>query len=193
MRNVIIMGVCVLAAGAGYAVMGEPGRADMPYSARAADLASKDAASLTGPEQLARLESLSQARPNDPQPQYYIGMLMKAQGRPEDAMRYYQRALRRDETFVPALKGLADTLTRMNGMQVGPETAALYLRLYQLEPSNVRAGFLASMPDWDAGNKAQARAWWNEMRANVAFESAEGALLEGLISATDPGNMRAVE
>lgn len=191
MRSTVIIVSLSLALGvAGYMYKGSPAQGDLPFATRQADLASKNPELMTDAERLARLEGLVRERPDDPQPHYFIGQILKAQGRPDDAVRAYQSALRRDEEFVPAMMGLADTFTRMSGGSIAPDTGAIYLRAYQLDPSLVRAGFFAAMPDWEAGNTEAARAWWNQMRKDIPVETEQAGMLEALISAIDPGNVR---
>jgi cytochrome c-type biogenesis protein CcmH len=157
--NIAIAGVCLAVAVAGYLAVGRPGMPDDPMARRQAGLAEKIAnapETLTPAETLSRLELATQQRPDDPQPHFFIGEMLRAEGRPEDAARAYQSALRRDENFVPALVSLADTLVALSGGGVSPQATRLYGRAYELDQTQVRAGMWAAMGAAQAGEQDKA-------------------------------------
>src|SRR5690606_37652705 len=96
-----------------------------------------DPESLTEAEMLSRLEQAVIDKPDDPQPHYFIGEILRTKGRTEDAVRAYQSALRRDQDFVPALVGLADVLTQLSEGAIGPDATRLYARAYELDETQV--------------------------------------------------------
>lgn len=157
--NLIILGGCLALGVGGYLLIGKPGMADQPMAARQAALAEKvrtDPQSLTEGEMLSRLEQAVIDKPDDPQPHYFIGEMLRTQGRAEDAVRAYQSALRRDQDFVPALIGLADVLTQLADGVIGPDATRLYARAYQLDESQVSAGMRAAMGAAQAGDQEKA-------------------------------------
>lgn len=157
--NLIILGGCIALGAAGYFVIGKPGMADQPMDRRQAALAEKvrqDPQSLTEGEMLSRLEQAVIDKPDDPQPHYFIGEMLRTQGRAEDAVRAYQSALRRNQDFVPALIGLADVLTELAEGGIGPDATRLYARAYQLDESQVSAGMRAAMGAAQAGEQEKA-------------------------------------
>ena len=157
--NLIILGGSLALAVAGYFVIGKPGMADQPMADRQAALAEKvrqDPGSLTEAEMLSRLEQAVIDKPEDPQPHYFIGEILRTQGRAEDAARAYQSALRRDGDFVPALIGLADVLAYLSEGAIGPQATELYARAYQLDESQVSAGMRAAMGAAQAGDQERA-------------------------------------
>ena len=157
--NIAIIGGCLALAVAGYFSIGKPGMPDAPMSKRQEGLAEKIRTApetLTPAETLSRLELASQQKPNDPQPHFYIGEILRSEGRPEDAARAYQSALRRDENFVPALVALADTLVALSGGGVSPQATRLYGRAYELDQTQVRAGMWAAMGAAQAGDQEKA-------------------------------------
>lgn len=157
--NLIILGGCLALGVGGYMLIGKPGMADQPMAARQAALAEKvrtDPQSLTEGEMLSRLEQAVIDKPDDPQPHYFIGEMLRTQGRAEDAVRAYQSALRRDQDFVPALIGLADVLTQLADGVIGPDATRLYARAYQLDESQVSAGMRAAMGAAQAGDQEKA-------------------------------------
>jgi cytochrome c-type biogenesis protein CcmH len=157
--NAIILAACLVAGVAGYVVIGQPGMGDQPMSARQAALAEKirtDPQSLTAAETLSRLEQAMRDNPKAPEPHFFIGEMLRAQGRPDDALRAYQSALRRNEDFVPALVSLADVLVEIGNGAVSPDATRLYARAYQLDETQVRAGMWAAMGAAQAGDQEKA-------------------------------------
>jgi cytochrome c-type biogenesis protein CcmH len=157
--NAIILGACILAGAAGYAVIGQPGMADQPMSSRQAALMEKirnDPQSLSPAETLSRLEQAIKDQPDAPEPHFFIGEMLRAQGRPEDALRAYQSSLRRNPDFVPALVALGDVLVELGGGAVSPDATRLFGRAYELDETQVRAGMFAAMGAAQAGDQAKA-------------------------------------
>lgn len=157
--NLIILGACLALGAGGYLLIGKPGMADQPMAGRQAALAEKvrmDPQSLTEGEMLSRLEQAVIDKPDDPQPHYFIGEMLRTQGRAEDSVRAYQSALRRDQEFVPALISLADVLTQLTDGTIGPDATRLYARAYELDESQVSAGMRAAMGAAQAGDQEKA-------------------------------------
>lgn len=172
----------VLLAGLIYLMIGRPGFADQPMAKRTAELEQKAPEDMTPDEWLARLEVLTRQRPEDPQPHYFIGQVLADQGRQEDAVRAYQSALRRDNTHVPALLGLGNALLIMSNGDVSPELAELFKRAFQLDPRQLRAGFLVGVADWQAGDEAGAQAHWATIETALAEGSREREGFEALVN-----------
>ena len=166
----IIVGVCLVLGLAGYAVFGRPGMADLPMKERQAEIMEKIRTApetLTPAETLARLEQTSIDQPDAPEPQYYIGVIMRQQNRPDDAARAFQSALRRDGAYVPALIGLANVLVELDGGGVSKDAARLYARAYELDPTEVRAGMWAAMGAAQAGDQDKAAEMMRAVFANL--------------------------
>jgi len=157
--NTILVSACLLLAAAGYLALGRPGLADQPMSARQAALAEKiqnDPQSLTYAELLSRLEMSVREQPDSPEPHFFIGELLRTQGRGEDAVRAYQSSLRRDVNFVPAMISLADVLVMKADGQITPDATRLFARAYQLDETQVSAGMRAAMGAAQAGDQEKA-------------------------------------
>ena len=134
--NLAILGACLAVGVAGYALVGKPGAGDQPMSQRQAALAEKvatDPQSLSPAELLSRLEQAVKDQPDAPEPHFFIGEMLRAQGRPEDALRAYQSALRRNSDYVPALVALSDVLVELSGGAVG---ITEYLRSLKFTPTS---------------------------------------------------------
>ena len=161
LRDILILGACAIVGVGGYLMLGRPGLPDQPMDQRRAVLEDKrlnDPASLTVGESLAALELRAQQQPEKPDPHFYIGQILTLQGRLDEAERAYRAALRRDDTFVPALVALADNLVggQRPGEAIPADAARLYMRAYQLDETQVRAGMWAAMAQSQAGNDAGA-------------------------------------
>jgi cytochrome c-type biogenesis protein CcmH/NrfG len=158
-RNGIILALCLAVAIGGYLLVGKPGMGDLLMKDRQAGLMEKirtDPGALTQAETLSRLEATVVERPEDPQPHYFIGEILRAQGRTSDAARAYQSALRRDNEFMPALLALGDALVELNNGAVSPEATRLFAKAYELDETQVRAGMWAAMGASQAGDQEKA-------------------------------------
>nr|WP_321440324.1 hypothetical protein [uncultured Hyphomonas sp.] len=188
--NIAIAGICLAVAVAGYLAVGKPGMPDNPMAERQAGLADKiknAPETLTPAETLSRLELATQKRPNDPQPHFFIGEMLRAEGRPEDAARAYQSALRRDENFVPALVALADTLVALSGGGVSPQATRLYGRAYELDQTQVRAGMWAAMGAAQAGDQDKAEQAMRYIYNNLPEGDPRRERFKGMIAAIGQG------
>lgn len=166
----------------GYFFMGRAELPDQPFHVRAAEIEARDPTSLGPAETLTRLERLIQTQPDAPEPHFFIGEMMRAQGRDTDAVRAYQSALRRNDRFVPAMVSLGDTLVRLSGGAISEQAESVYARAVALDPSQVRAGFMAGLADWQAGDKATARARWSAVREGVPATDSRQQMLDALIA-----------
>ena len=157
--SLAVLVACLAVGVAGYVLVGKPGAGDQPMSLRQAALAQKvatDPQSLSPAELLSRLEQAVKDQPDAPEPHFFIGEMLRAQGRPQDALRAYQSALRRSSDHVPALVALSDVLVELSGGAVGPDATRLYARAYELDDTQVRAGMFAAMGAAQAGDQEKA-------------------------------------
>ena len=157
--SLAVLGACLAVGVAGYVLVGKPGAGDQPMSLRQAALAEKvatDPQSLSPAELLSRLEQAVKDQPDAPEPHFFIGEMLRAQGRPQDALRAYQSALRRNSDYVPALVALSDVLVELSGGTVGPDATRLYAQAYELDETQVRAGMFAAMGAAQAGDQEKA-------------------------------------
>lgn len=189
--TLILLGAATAIAAGLYFVLGKPLLAEQPYSTREAEIAARPAEDLSPGEMLARLQMTARQQPDAPEPQFYIGVLLKAQGRTEDSLRAFQSALRRDPDFVPALVSLADAVVIRDGGAVTEPAARLYDRAWRLDPSQVRAGILAAVPAYEAGDTEAAEAHWAKIAEDLPPGDPRLAMMEALrgdAAAPDRGN-----
>jgi cytochrome c-type biogenesis protein CcmH len=190
-NNAILLAACLAAGVAGYALVGEPGMADQPMSARQAALADKirtDPQSLTAAETLSRLEQAMRDNPKAPEPHFFIGEMLRAEGRPDDALRAYQSALRRNEDYVPALVSLADVLVELGNGAVSPDATRLYARAYQIDETQVRAGMWAAMGAAQAGDQDKAEQAMRYIYARLPEDDPRRERFRAMIEAIGQGD-----
>ncbi|MEM5517874.1 hypothetical protein WNY37_13030 [Henriciella sp. AS95] len=181
----------VVAAGGLYLLLGKPLLAEQPYADREAEIAGRNPASLTPPEMLARLQMAARQEPDAPEPHHFIGVIMRAEQRTDDAIRAFQSALRRDDSYVPSLVALADQIMLRDGGVVTPASARLYDRAWRLDPSQKRAGLLSALPAYAAGDVEAAEAHWAKIREGMEPGDPLLGMLEVFKSQIDEQNAAA--
>lgn len=169
----------------GYFFVGRAELPDQPFYERSAEIAKRDPTTLNPAETLARLEGLVKEQPDAAQPHFFIGEMMRAQGRDSDAVRAYQSALRRDDRFVPAMIALGDAIVRLSGGKIDDSAKQVYSRALILDPTQVRAGFLVGLADWQVGDKNTARARWQAVSEGVEANTPQREMLNALIAQID--------
>ncbi|GGB56875.1 MULTISPECIES: tetratricopeptide repeat protein [Henriciella] len=186
----LLVGAVIVAAGL-YLVLGRPLLAEQPYADREAEIASRNPAALTPPEMLARLQMAARQDPDAPEPHHFIGVIMRAEGRTDDAIRAFQSALRRDDSHVPSLVALADQIMLRDGGVVTPASARLYDRAWRLDPRETRAGLLSALPAYAAGDVEAAEAHWAEIRKGMEPGDPLLGMLEAFKTQIDEANAEA--
>jgi cytochrome c-type biogenesis protein CcmH len=165
---VLVLSVLVgLGALAAYLATGRPGLPGAPYSARLEALKQRDPASYKLGEALAILAEAGRERPRDPLPFLYTGELLLDQGRPQEAARAFDTALRREPQLAEAMMGLARSLVRIEDGRVTPEALALFQQASALteDPAPWIYQAMAAMQEDRA---ADARRFWGEAHARMA-------------------------
>lgn len=165
----IVVLACFLAAAGAYWVIGRPDMPDRPLAGRLAEIerqANADIDTLSLDQIMALAQKRAQEDPSLPGPHMVMGEILAAAGRPNEAILAYQAALRRDPDFQPAVKSLADLLFKMSG-RVDASARQLYHRAYELDPSDLRLGYMAGLGDWQAGERETAEALWADIEART--------------------------
>ncbi len=188
--TVAVLALAALVAMGGYLAIGRPGYADQPMAARQAALAERvrtDPGSLTAAELLSRLEQAVREQPEAPEPHFFIGELLRSEGRPDEAARAYQSALRRDGNHVPSLIALADVLVELGNGAVSAEATELYGRAYALDETEVRAGMWAAMGAAQAGDQERALQAMRYIYARLPEDDPRRERLRAMIEAIGEG------
>ena len=154
-----------------YGFLGNPGMADMPLAERLASMREKDPRDLSPEERIAMLRDIAQERPDDPQPHYFIGDMYLSAEQPQIAAEAFQTSIRRDPSYTPALKGLADAMVQIEGGRVTQDIAIIYAEVIRREPEDVQSAFMLGMGPWLDGERDLARRIWREAAARMPEES----------------------
>ena len=109
--------------------------------------------------------------------------MLRAQNRPDDALRAYQSALRRNPDYVPALVALSDVLVELGGGAVSADATRLYARAYELDETQVRAGMFAAMGAAQAGDQEKAEQAMRYIYARLAEDDPRRERFRAMIEA----------
>lgn len=154
-------GAVALAALTAYLAIGRPELPDAPYAERLEALKSRDLESLTFDEALAILHDRSRQDPSDPLSHFYTGELLLRMGRPQEAARAFDLALRREPQLAEAMLGLGRSLVAIEEGRVTPEALALFQQAGAL--TNDPAPWIyQAMAAMEQGNEADTRRLWGE-------------------------------
>jgi cytochrome c-type biogenesis protein CcmH len=184
-RAVIAVLLAGFLASLGYLFVGRAGLPDQPYKARIAKLETVSPERRTRAEVLAQFENLILEQPDNPRPHFVIGEMLVGEGRDEDAIRAFQSALRRDETFVPAMIGMADAVTRLGGGVIGPQAKRIYKQAVSVDPKQIHAGFMVGVAEWQAGDDDAAQLAWDGLWLRLGGnEAGQRSLAERVAAVT---------
>ena len=188
-----LAGVCLIGGVAAYGVFGRPASPDMPISSRVDELQERARnlspggglqglaeAGFTGDEVMALLEDARRNRPEDPLPHFFIGQVLAAQGRDEDAIRAFRSALRRDPQLVPAMSAFADALVRIDGEGVPLDAERIYADVARLDPEDVRSVIMIGAARLEAGDVQGATDAWDELDRRLPQEDPRRAMLAAM-------------
>lgn len=158
-----------------YMTIGSPALADAAYEDRLAALRDRDPMSYTIEEALAVLHEGARNNPTDPQPHFFSAELLMQAGRPQDAARSYDAALRRAPQFAPALLGLGRAMVQIDEGRVSPEAVAVFQQAAAL--SDDPAPWLyQAMAAMQTDNQAEARRLWREALGRMAPDDPRRAM-----------------
>ncbi len=164
-----------------YSVIGAPSYADNPLHKRLDELRNLDPQTISPDQWIALLQERAKETPDDPQPHKFIGDMLMAKGQPDEAVRAYQSALRRDANFVSALTPLADALVAIEGRKVTEQAQKIYIAAFAADTSNVKAAFMPGMKYWLDGDRDSAREWWAKAQSMMPAGSEAAAELSGQV------------
>jgi cytochrome c-type biogenesis protein CcmH len=148
-----------------YLAVGRPDLPDAPYAARIEALRHRDRSTYGAEEWLAVLADDARREPNNPGPLFYEGQIYLALGRPREAARAFDAALRRDPHLVAAMMGLGRALVQIDG-RVTPDALSLFQQAGAA--SNDPAPWVyQAMAAMEAGQDEQARSLWGAALARM--------------------------
>jgi cytochrome c-type biogenesis protein CcmH len=174
----ILCGVAAVAALGVYLLIGRPDMADQPYAARMEALRNRDPASFTVDEALAVLAQAARNHPGDPQPHIFIGDILLDAGRPQDAGRAYDAALRRDSRAPAALLGMGRSLVQIEEGRVSPDALRMFQAAAEAVPTDPTPWVYLAMAAMQQNAGADAARAWGEARARMAPDDPRIAMAE---------------
>jgi cytochrome c-type biogenesis protein CcmH len=174
LRTRAIVFVAAMLAVGGYVLLGHPDKPDDPLSHRVDELEARlksvqndPTKARLGPDELMAIaEKEARADPKNPGPHHAMGYILERTGKASEAVMAYESALRRDPNFTPSMVALADLLFSSSG-QVTPDIQKLYQRAHELEPDDLRIGYMVGVGDWEAGKKDEAEKLWASLDAKL--------------------------
>ena len=187
MRTRAVVFVAALLAAGSYLLLGHPGKLDEPLSGRVSELearASKSPDTLTAGQILAIAEQRSKLNPKDPTPHYIMGIVLRGTGKTREAILAFESALRRDPKNEPSMVALADLLFETSG-KVDGDVLRLYRQARQMQPDDLRLGYMIGIGDWQAGKTEDAEALWASLEEKtLPGDTTLTDLADGLFSMT---------
>jgi cytochrome c-type biogenesis protein CcmH/NrfG len=140
-----------------YLVVGRPELRDAPFSSRFEALRHRDPTTYTPEETLAVLDRAAREHPTDPRPHLFSGQILLAQGRPEEAAREFDGALRRDPRSADAMLGLGRALVRDANGRVTPQALVQFQQAAALVPNDPAPWIYQAMAAAQDGHVDEAR------------------------------------
>jgi cytochrome c-type biogenesis protein CcmH len=143
-----------------YVAIGRPDLSGAAYEQRLRELKQRPIETYTFDEALAVLAEGAREHPNDPLPYIYSGQLLLQSGRPQEAARAFEAALRREPQQAAALLGLGEAITASEG-RFTPEALALFAQVGPMTNDPMPWAYQA-MAATQAGQTDDARRFWAE-------------------------------
>lgn len=158
-----------------YLAIGRPELPDAPIAQRLEALKHRDPSTYTSDEALAVLGQAARARPRDPLPYYYSGLLLFQAQRADEAARAFDAALRRDPRLGEAELGLGRALVAVNQGRVTTEALQAFRRAGTL--TNDPAPWIyQAMEAMQSNNAADARKFWGEALSRMSADDPRRAM-----------------
>lgn len=163
-----------------YLVLGRPDLGDAPFRPRLdALLAQVERGDPVDSEQaLALWHEAARRNPRAAEPQLYIGDLYLQTGRPQDAARAYDAALRRDANSGAALMGLGRAFVQIDG-SVSPRAVSVFEAASEAAPAEPAPWLYRAQAALEAGEDG--RALWREALARMAPDDPRRAMAQQMV------------
>ena len=184
-RTVLVAAVAApLAALVAYLMTGAPGLPDMPYQARLKGwnaISRADPSRLSLPQMAAVLAADAKARPNDPQPIYYLGVVERAGGDLPSAIRHLEKSVDLDPRNAKAWTALGTALVEQDQGRVGDAAADAFRRAAGLDPAEMQPRYFLARADIAAGRLDAGLAAWRALLAAFPAQDPRRAQLQAEI------------
>ncbi|MBL8545642.1 MAG: tetratricopeptide repeat protein [Hyphomonadaceae bacterium] len=178
-----VAGASVMALGV-YLVNGRPDLPGAAYTARLQALAQRPVETYTADEALAVLAERARATPDDPIPQLYSGEILLSSGRPQEAARAFDSALRRDPQSADALIGLAKAMVAIDG-RFTPESLAMLEQASAL--TNAPTPWIyRAMAAMERDDGADTRRMWSEALSRMSADDPRREMARRFASGEQP-------
>ena len=181
-RAVVAVAVAApLAALAAYLATGAPGLPDMPYQARLKSwrmVSASDPSRLALPEMAAVLASDAKAKPRDPQPLYYLGVVERAEGDLPSAIGHLEKSADLDPGDAKVWAALGTALVERDQDQVGAAAQDAFRRALALDPAAVQPRYFLARAEIASGHADTGLAAWRALLAGLAPQDPRHAALQ---------------
>lgn len=162
-----------------YVFVGNPFYKDLPYEAREKAILSTPPENLSQEEILVLLQNRAKEQPKDAVPHLLMGSILRGEGRPDEAMRAFQAALRRDPENADALALMAMAMFDINEKKPDSQIEKALAASLQIDAKNMNAHFLKGQIAWAQKNRAEAMNIWGKA---LDFYDAKDTRKFGLLS-----------
>ncbi len=162
-----------------YVFVGNPFYKDLPYKAREKAILTTPPENLSQEEILVLLQNRAKEQPNDAVPHLLMGSILRGEDRPDEAMRAFQAALRRDPKNADALALMAMAMFDMNEQKPDEQIERAIAASLQIDSKNMNAHFLKGQIEWAQKNRAEAMNIWGKA---LDFYDAKDTRKFGLLS-----------
>jgi cytochrome c-type biogenesis protein CcmH len=169
--------VVAIAALGTYLLIGRPELAGAAYAQRLEALKERNPATYTADEALAVLHEAAR-HDQSAAPHFYAGQLLLNQGRPQEAAREFDAALRRDPRLAEAMIGLGRSLVQIEG-RVTPEAVELFRNATTLTEDPAPWLYLA-MHAAEEGDRAALHRYANEAGSRMAADDPRQEMVRSL-------------
>ncbi len=184
-RGVLIVYAAVgVVALATYVAIGRPDLPGSAYAERLDALRHRPPQTYTVDEALAVLAEGARSHPDQATPHLFSGEILLANGRPQEAARSFDAALRRDPRSAEAVLGLAKARLGIDG-RFTPETLALFEQAATMtdDPAPWLYRAMAAM---EAGRNADAQRMWSEALSRMNEDDPRREMARRFASGAQP-------
>lgn len=160
-----------------YAAIGRPDLPDQPYASRLQALKKTDPTQMSPEQILAVLGERARQDRNDPRPHIFTAEILAQMGRPEEAARAYEAALRRDPMNPNALLGLGRISVELQAGAITPQTLALFQAAAMTAPKDPTPWLYQALAATQEQRWDDALKLWPEVEKRLAPDDPRHAMV----------------